>query len=97
MRVQMRVKSARRVMSEQGGREVPGGTVMLCTANPNACSRKCLELVQGRSDGASMRHQNSFVVSKERREGQRLRRGECEIVEDPPIGRDLATLCPGFL
>jgi hypothetical protein len=44
-----------------------------------------------------MRHQNSFVVSKERREGQRLRRGECEIVEDPPIGRDLATLCPGFL
>ena len=48
VRVQVRVEGTRRIVSEQGGNEVAGGTVVLCAACPNTSCRKCLEFPQGR-------------------------------------------------
>ncbi len=94
MRVQVRIEHARRVMREQGGSKVPGQTVALRPTDSHARCRERLKLSQCQIHGAVVSFKNPFVLTHQSRNGNRLRRGESEVEEYPPIGCVLSAFRP---
>src|SRR5437667_8677594 len=65
MRVQVRIKGARRIVREQRRNEVPGHPVVLCATRPDAGRSERLEVPQRRSYSTRMGFENPFVPAQE--------------------------------
>ncbi|MDB6025244.1 MAG: hypothetical protein JWM68_1467 [Verrucomicrobiales bacterium] len=66
MTVQMRVKSARRIMPKHGGDNVAGRPIRALSVFANASCGKGLQFIQRRHNGLFMRYDDAFVVTNER-------------------------------
>ena len=88
MRVQMRVEGAGGVMSESRRREIACETGR--SAPPPIRTRVAAKASNSRNADLHrprMGFKNSLVFTQESRDGNRFRRGKCEIVKYPPISR----------
>src|SRR2546426_6785251 len=74
MRVQVRIKGARRVVREQRRNEVSCQPIILCATCPDASRSERLEFPQRRSYSTRVGFKNPFVPAQATRDGNRLRR-----------------------